>query len=55
MKWRVVFKFESNEFYFDFKFASDAGDFIEIAIEAYCEKQENLEIYIKPITKKEEE
>lgn len=55
MKWRVVFKLEGNEFYFDFKYVSDAGEFIEIAIEAYCGEKENLEIYIKPITKKEEE
>ena len=54
MKWRVVFKIEGNEFYFDFKYVSDAGEFIETAIAAYCENKGNLEIYIKPITKKEE-
>lgn len=55
MKWRVVFKLECGEIYFDFKYVSDAGEFIEIAAEAYCGGKESLEIYIKPITKKEEE
>jgi len=54
MIWRVVFKIEDNEFYFDFKYASDAGEFVEIAIESYCEEKGDLEIYMKPITKKEE-
>lgn len=52
--WRVVFEFEADEYYFEFRYISDAGEFVETALESYQKTDSDLRIHIEPIIEKEE-